>query len=229
MKRFISFALLIVMLFSFSSNAIAEEGTHLFILTGQSNMRDLDPSQSFIPTVRAEFGPENVIVVKDADGGQPIRRWYKDWKSSKGNRPSNTGDLYDRLMKMVSDAIEGEKITSVCVMWMQGERDAAEGWGDVYAESLQGLIEQFSSDLNRTDLNFVIGRISDFDMKNQKYQDWTTVRKAQMKVAQDSENVTWINTDDLNGKQDKLHYTGKGYKTLGKRFANQAISMIDQP
>ena len=67
-----------------SNAAFAAEGKHLFILSGQSNMGGLKPEESFIPTVEKEFGKENVIVVKDALGGQPIRRWYKKWKSAKG-------------------------------------------------------------------------------------------------------------------------------------------------
>ena len=50
------------------------------------------------PTVTAKFGAENVIVVKDAQGGQPIRRWYKQWKPEGGKKPDGNGDLYDRLM-----------------------------------------------------------------------------------------------------------------------------------
>ena len=48
--------------------AHAEEGKHLFILSGQSNMAGLKPEESFIPTVEKKFGKENVIVIKDAQG-----------------------------------------------------------------------------------------------------------------------------------------------------------------
>ena len=48
-----------------SANA-AEEGKHLFILSGQSNMANLAPNVSFTPAVEAAFGKDNVIVVKDA-------------------------------------------------------------------------------------------------------------------------------------------------------------------
>ena len=64
--------------------AFADDGKHLFILSGQSNMAGLKPEESFIPTVEKEFGKDKVIVVKDAHGGQPIRRWHKQWKSAKG-------------------------------------------------------------------------------------------------------------------------------------------------
>ena len=50
-------------------------GRHLFILSGQSNMAKFNEKTTFIPAVEAAFGRENVIVVKDAQGGQPIQRW----------------------------------------------------------------------------------------------------------------------------------------------------------
>jgi len=52
----------------------ADDGVHLFILSGQSNMAGLNPALSFTPTVEEKFGAENTLVVKDALGGQPIRR-----------------------------------------------------------------------------------------------------------------------------------------------------------
>ena len=61
------------------------EGKHLFILSGQSNMQGLNPEESFTPAVENEFGKENVIIVKYALGGQPIRRWYKKWTPPEGD------------------------------------------------------------------------------------------------------------------------------------------------
>ena len=69
----------LIALVSVSSVNAAGNKKHLFILSGQSNMERLDPNISFTPTVEAAFGKNNVIVVKDAMGAQPIRRWYKKW------------------------------------------------------------------------------------------------------------------------------------------------------
>ena len=232
--RFLSFGL--VMALSLASLQAAEPAQHLFILSGQSNMAGLDPDISFTPTVEAEFGKENVTVVKDALGGQPIRRWYKQWKPANGEGPKATGDLYERLMQKVSTATKGKEYDTVTFVWMQGERDAKEGHGAVYAASLKGLIQQLADDLKRKDINFVIGRLSDFDMDNKRYQHWITVREAQVAVAKSSERGAWVDTDDLNdgknkrGKEIKndLHYSVEGYRTLGRRFAEQAIKLIQQ-
>lgn len=212
-----------------------QDSEHLFILSGQSNMAGLDHSDSFAPIVANEFGEENVIIVKDAQGGQPIHRWFKDWAMEGTDEPERRGILYDRLMDKVNLAIEGKQLESVTFIWMQGERDAREQFGKVYGESLQGLVEQLSDDLGRDDINCVVGRLSDFDMDNSSYPHWMLVREAQVEFADRHPRAAWVNTDDLNdgvngkGKSitNDLHYSVQGYQNLGKRFALKAIELIN--
>ena len=116
----------------------------LFILSGQSNMAGLNPDISFTPALKKAFPNDEVIVVKHAQGGQPIRRWYKAWKAPQDAKlpPSKTkqqpGDLYDALMARVKPAIQGKTVDTIAFVWMQGERDAKEGLSAVYAASLAG-------------------------------------------------------------------------------------------
>lgn len=219
-----------------SSCATIQEGKHLFIFSGQSNMKGLRPQESFIPKVEAEYGRENIILVKDAVGGQPIRRWYKDWKPLEGHEPVAQADLYDSLMIKVNKAIEKVKIKTVTFIWMQGEADARQKLGEVYEKSLIGLYKQLSNDLKRKDVNFVIGRLSDHDMANGKYPDWTMIRDVQEKVAQSNPRFDWVNTDDLNDGVNRrgekiindLHMTKIGYEIMGERFADKAIKLIEK-
>ena len=207
---------------------------HLFILSGQSNMQGHRPEEAFTPAVEKALGKENVVVVQDALGGQPIQRWYRDWKSPDGTKPEKTGDLYDRLLNKVKSAIEGKEIQSVSFFWMQGERDARMKWGEVYETSLLGLHRQLSKDLGRDDVAFVIGRLSDFDMKNERYPDWTMIREIQVKVATSNPRFAWVDTDDLNDGKNRrgkdisndLHYSGEGYKEFGRRMAAAALKLI---
>jgi hypothetical protein len=222
-------------LFIFAYVGHAQDAKHLFILSGQSNMVGLKPEESFLPMLHEAFGKGNVLIAKDAMGTQPIRRWYKDWKPIKGDTPSAQPDLYDSLMKKVNAAIKNQKIGTVTFIWMQGERDAREALGDVYERSLLGLYQQLCNDLQRDDVNFIIGRLSDFDMTNAKYPHWTMLRDIQEKVGASNPRFAWVNCDDLNdgfdrsGKaiQNDLHMSGEGYVTLGKRFAEQAIRLIN--
>jgi len=228
--------LILPLLLLISQPLLAKDGKHLFILSGQSNMAGLKPAESFTPTVEKEFGKGNVTIVFDAKGGQPIRKWYKQWKPEGGEVAEKNGELYDRLFKKVKAATKGEKYATVTFLWMQGERDAKEKHGSVYEASLKGLVKQLAEDLKREDVNVVIGRLSDFGLKNGGYADWEIVRQAQVKVAEDAVKGAWVDTDDLNdgknrkGKEikDDLHYSAVRYVIFGQRLADAAIKLIKE-
>ena len=208
---------------------------HLFILSGQSNMVGLDPDESFIPILEKKFGKEKIIIIKDAKSGQPIRRWYKTWKGKNFEIKDSIGNLYNSLINKVRKVLINKKINTVTFIWMQGERDAREELADFYEESLIDLYNQLTYDLKFKDINFLIGRISDFDLLNINYKHWTRIRDIQVKVAESNIRFDWIDTDDLNDGINKkgikinndLHYSVSGYKILGQRFAEKAIKMID--
>ncbi len=218
----------------FASCDTGQEGKHLFILSGQSNMARLNPEDSFTPAVVREFGDENVVVVKDAKSGQPIRRWHQSWQPPDGMDVQGHADLYDSLMNKVQMAVGDDQLATVTFIWMQGERDAREQLGEVYEASLVGLYQQLCRDLRRHDINFVIGRLSDFDMQNERYLHWTMVRDIQVQVAESNTRFTWIDTDDLNDGlnargeeiENDLHMSEEGYSLMGTRFAEKAIQLI---
>lgn len=227
---FFVFFLLVGCLFAKQEN----KGKNLFILAGQSNMEALNPEKSFAPCIIKELGKENIIIVKHAKGGSPIREWYRNWKPFEGDEPKADPFHYEILIKKVKKATVNQKLAAITFIWMQGERDARMSHGKVYKKSLIGLFNQLKEDLDRKDINFVIGRLSDFDLENKKYPHWSMVREIQMNLANENKDISIVNTDDLNNKKKKgkpfndLHYTKKGYKILGKRFAGEALKFIDQ-
>ena len=170
----------------FISSCSENKKKHLFILSGQSNMELLDEKETFIPILEKKFGKNMILVVKDARGGEPIRRWYKKWndKSKEDDnlnlvnkyRKDSIGNMYDKLITKVKKITIGKKIESITFIWMQGERDARENLAQYYEKSLFGLYNQLSKDLNRDNINFIIGRINDFDLKNLNYKHWTKIR-----------------------------------------------------
>ncbi len=230
-------AIAFLAIFSSACSTFNEPGKHLFILSGQSNMEGLQPNTSFTPTVKKILGPDNILIVKDAEGGRPIRRWYKGKTLPIPDEGQPVGDLYDRLLTKVRQAIKpvSIKIKTVTFVWMQGEEDAFEEQGDIYAVNLKGLIDQLRRDLGRQDINVVIGRLSDYDgLSSKRSAHWTMVRNAQVAVATSDTHIVWVDTDDLNdGRnwegqeiENDLHYSVEGYSILGQRFANEAIQLI---
>jgi len=211
-----------------------EAGVNLFILSGQSNMARLALKDEFIPAVEKEFGQKAVLVVKDAMPGQQIKRWYKLWTPANGQTPAGNGDLYDRLMIKVNAATKGVTVKTVTFIWMQGESDSQND-GVLYEPSLLGLFDQIKSDLHCTDINFVIGRISDYTERNKAFAlNWEMIRKTQVKVGESGLRFAWVDTDDLNegvddkGKEVKndLHCSVEGRKIMGQRFSAKAIELI---
>lgn len=214
------FALLLGMLLGMSNEVM---GQHLFILSGQSNMVRMDENQTFIPMLEHALGKEQVIVVKDAHGGQPISQWFAPYS------------LYDSLMQKIDEKnLTIEKMKTITFIWMQGERDAREQLGEIYEERLWALYHKLSDDLKVSKLHFIIGRINDFDLDNDHYPHWTMIRAIQENVAQARPHFEWVNTDDLNDGYDQsgipikndLHLTPDGYDTLGERFAAAALRLI---
>ncbi len=210
-------------LLSVASPAFA---THLFILAGQSNMQRLDPDLSFTPAVEAAFGKENVIVVHDAHGGQPISRWCRTAAPYTRKGHEKAGDLYDGLLAQIRAALNGRALTSATLVWMQGEADARRMGGAQYARHLQELIAQFEADLGQPGLHAVIGRLSDHGLTQKKYTHWASIRDAQVALAAANPRYAWVDTDDLNGPQNLLHYGKRDYVELGARFATKAIELI---
>jgi len=206
-----------------------DEGKHLFLLSGQSNMSRFQHKQFFIPAVQAAYGPDKVIIIKNAQGGQPISKWYKAWASSKGEKPKETGQLYDSLIESVKEKTAGVQIKSVTFIWMQGEADVKADNIDVYAKSFRGLLGQLEKDLNRKDINIIIGRLSDFGLKKRSNPKWGQMRKVQMALANENPRACWVDTDDLNGEKHSLHYVKpEGYRKLGERYVEAAKKLIKE-
>ena len=238
----------------FASSRAESDSIHLFILSGQSNMDRLNYKESFLPAVEAKYSAENVIVVKDAHGGQPLRRWYFDWepaegvpvidnhansgwysrlKEKRGIEPVYSKDgaelipqgiFYEILMEKVFMALGDIKPITITFIWMQGESDAAKHYA-VYKESLLGLVQQLRDDLNFKNINVVIGRISDSKLEN---HGWVEIRRIQQELGESGSRWGWVSTDDLNGEANGTHFTDSGYVELGLRFAEKAFELNEK-
>ena len=211
------------------------QGKHLFVLSGQSNMVGLDQYGSFTSTLEQEFGADNLVVVKDAHTGESITAWIENRKPKREKDLSDSEGLYTRLISKVNAAMENKSFRTATFIWMQGEADSRRStYAKMYSSNFCSLLVRLSEDLEQDNINFVIGRISDFGIENSKYPYWNIVRESQVKLAQMGKHGSWINTDDLNDGlnrrglpiENDLHYSVEGYIILGRRFADAAIEII---
>jgi hypothetical protein len=230
---------IITMVLMVAAAEAAEPAKRLFILSGQSNMT-APLKDGFVRVMEERYGKENVTVVHQCQSGRGLRFWDKDYKfpdnyrfPGKETAPEEKhlnqhGTLYGELIQAAGEAAEGKTHDTVTFIWMQGESDAGRALGEVYGESFLRLLGRMKADLGRKDIGFVIGRISDAGLKGELAEQWERVRAAQVKLAEDAADGDWIDTDDLNGPNDDVHYPGDKYPDLGARFAAKAIELIEK-
>lgn len=220
-----------------------DKPVHIFILSGQSNMAGMDPRLGFEPEAEARFPDAEVVYIKIARGGQPIRFWVAEWNEiaarhgidveaarANDNKP---GTIYyepilEQYRKLLQDHPDPASVT---FCWMQGERDARTQLSEAYEDALRQLIANLRRDLEQPEMNFVIGRLSDFGSEEDAH--WQQVREAQVHLAREDDRGAWVDCDDLNNKvrngveRDDLHYTREGYELLGRRFVRQGLALIE--
>ncbi|MDB4670532.1 sialate O-acetylesterase [Pirellulaceae bacterium] len=211
-------------------------GKHLFILSGQSNMTGT-VRDAFAAGVRKRFGEENAVVVMRMKSGRGIRFWVADYHQPTGRgltdkKMNSNGQEYKPLIEAVMAATKDKSFDTVGFIWMQGESDANNRLSEVYQDSFIKLIEQLERDLGRDDLYFVIGRINDYARSRPDNEHWHRVRKSQVRLGNSKGNA-WIDTDDLNGgnadqPHGDIHFPREGAASLGKRFADKAMELIDK-
>jgi len=216
--------------FGHSLSAADAGKVRLFVLAGQSNIREVAPDAAFTPAVKQAYPNDDVVVVHYAEGGTPIRRWWQGWPGphdvSAAGADQAPGDLYVTLMTNVKTALAGRTPDTVVLAWMQGERDAKSGLSASYEQALKGLIQAVRDDLKQPNMAFVIGRLSDH-LKGKDH--WDAVRAIQEKVAMQDPRGAWVDTDDLNGVKNDLHCTKDGFVELGRRFAAKSVELLARP
>jgi len=212
----------------------ADKPAHLFILSGQSNMQGMNPKLGFEPETAKLFPDADVAYIKVARGGQPIRLWVTEWNdiAKKAGLDSTSAGTkyYEPILAQFAELLKKHPDpASVTFCWMQGERDAKENLSKAYEAAFKTLIANLRRDLKQPNMNFVIGRLSDFSTT----AEWEAVRKTQVSLAEKDQRGAWVDCDDLNNKEkngkkrDDLHYTKEGYELLGRRFARQAKALIE--
>jgi hypothetical protein len=240
--------LLLVLAVHTSAEGQDSNKKHLFILSGQSNMTP-GLAASFTNAVEGVLGKEKVLSVHYNRPGWPIKHWYVEWtppagseahakgKASKAAAKSAAepnGSAYKEMIAKTKAAIKEQSISTVTLIWMQGETDANFGWGGVYEKSFLGLLEQIKTDLGVSQVSFVVGRINDYWLPP-GYVDGNLMRDIQVKLGDTHPNGAWVDTDDLNRGVNPWggyffndgHFPQQGYRVLGQRFARKAIGLVD--
>lgn len=229
-------ALGVVSLLLSSGSVATRADSHLFILSGQSNMTGT-VREAFLQTVQKRFSNDNVTVVMRMKSGRGIRFWVADYQQPLGRdlsskKLASNGMEYQPLIDAARSAARDTDHDTVGFIWMQGESDANNRLSEAYGASFLQLIQRLKKDLQRDDLYYVIGRINDYARDVPDNEHWRRVRETQVRLGSTKGNA-WVDTDDLNDEEGSqlhgdIHFHREGARKLGQRFAEQAIVLIEK-
>jgi hypothetical protein len=109
--------------------------------------------------------------------------------------------------------------------WMQGEGDAIySNYAAAYYTNLGRFFQTIRDTLNQSDLPVVFGLIADeLPLGTYPYRD--TVRKAQIRFANDNPDVTMINTAAYPMDTDNVHFNSEGVMQLGNDMAAAIVTL----
>lgn len=208
---------------------------HLFILSGQSNMTG-GLETGFAEVVTRALGKDQVTIVRSMKSGRGIRFWVRDYDLPEshplhGKLTNGNGEEYPGLLQAARNAGDARAFKSVTFIWMQGESDAGRDLSVAYEKSFNTLRNQLKTDLGLEHMRFVIGRISDFGLHGESKAGWQRMRELQVRMAESDRWGAWIDTDDLNGGDERnpqgdLHYPAEQSRALGERFGKKALEQL---
>ena len=177
---------------------------------------------------------ETIYIAKYAVGGSGLDAtfnptWYPD-AADPGTPPEYTQSLYHSMLSWATNALatarQRETETEIAgFFWMQGETDASTtDTANRYRTNLTQFLQHVRSDLGKTNLPVVFGRISNSTNTLMAYR--SMVRLAQANVDAADANAVMVDTDDLPlSATENIHYTDASLKVLGQRFARAWLSL----
>lgn len=149
--------------------------------------------------------------------GSPLDMWQKDFCERTGDSFEDTlfGDLVDRVQ------LAGGRIAGV--LWYQGESDALPGTAETYLQRFEKFVDDVRGSLGDPELPFITVQLAN----TENIDEWTTeeawnrLRESQRLASELIDNVDLVASADLP-RNDHVHLSGKGQRTLGIRLAKAA-------
>ncbi len=187
-------------------------------LTPLNRFRHFGPEIGFAHEISKHFPHDTIKLIKFAVGGTSLFAWDPQWNPSKASttRNASAGPLFKKLLKTVKIQFKGDtKLAGV--LWMQGEADAKYPTAArQYAGNLNRFVTALRHELHTPNALFIMGSVNP---PARLFPATEIVQQAQKSAITRIRNIRLVRTDDLDKRNDHLHYNTEGQLELGKRFA----------
>lgn len=188
---------------------MAQEPLHRY----QQSIAGLDCGMSFARTLLPVISPQaKIAMIPCAVGSSSIEDWLGD--------SLRIVPLYSNLIRRAAKAGLSGRLKGI--LWHQGEANAEDTTYKTYQVHLTAFIAQTRRDIGIADLPFFIGKIGGFSKRI--YRD--SINAAIDRIALSVPHVFVIETDDLTGNPDSLHFDSKALRILGQRYAKAAAIQL---
>lgn len=187
-------------------------------LTPINRFRHFGPEIGFAHELSRHFPHDTIKLIKFAVGGTSLFAWDPQWSPSRASttRNASAGPLFKKLLKTVKIQFKDDSELAG-VLWMQGEADAKYPTAArQYAGNLNRFITALRHELHVPNALFIMGSVNP---PVKLFPAAALVQQAQRHAVSRIRNTRLVRTDDLNKRNDHLHYNTEGQLELGKRFA----------
>lgn len=184
-----------------------------------NRFKHFGPEIGFAHELSRHFPHDQIKLIKFAVGGTSMFAWDPLWNATKAHstRNASAGPLFKKLIKTVNIQFDGTKSKLAGIIWMQGETDAFYlNAAKQYQGNLVRFVNSLRSTLKSPNALFIMGSVNP---PLELFQSTSIVQQAQKRASQRIRNLRLVKTDDLDKRNDHLHYNTKGQLELGKRFA----------
>lgn len=191
--------------------------------TPLNRFRHFGPEIGFAHEISRHFPHDKIKLIKFAVGGTSLFAWDPNWSASRARltRNASAGPLFKKLITTARVGFKNKNTVLAGILWMQGEADAKYPVAaKQYAGNLSRFVNKLRAELKSPNALFIMGSIN----PPQKFFPATAiVQQAQRVATRRIRNIRLIKTDDLEKRNDHLHYSTKGQLELGKRFAREFL------
>ncbi len=177
------------------------------------------PGFSFAKTLveHPSYTSSNPIgLIPAACGYTSIKQWLPD----QYHEPSETYP-YNNAIARTKKAMRSGTLKGI--IWHQGETDSYGTRPQTYEDSFMQFYQQLNKDLAINKVPFIVGELGDFYIA--KKPQAATINTLLKQIAQKNKNIYFVSANNLTHKGDSLHFSVESYRELGKRYAEELISI----
>lgn len=169
----------------------------------------------------ADANPDITIgLIPCAVGGSPIASWEPS-----GFHASTKSHPYDDAIRRTKQALKSGTLKGI--LWHQGESDSKPGRAEVYKEKLHALIARFRKEFAAPNVPFIAGQLGQFP-DNPWNEEKKVVDSVHQSLPKAVDNCTFVSSDGLTHKGDKVHFDAKSYREFGKRYAKAYSALTNR-